>query len=728
MADNLRSCLAKLWSKQSKNDWFQLNQLAFHFFGKGGPAEAQRAGMLKALNPTYFEDQYHRKHSPVRVLWERVKADFPGPPWGTAPAAGSSPPSSLGDRLEAALDDEKKHSFAHWNKHPVFVTGLRELTSGPVYGHAYECELENADEGSGGALLEGARVLVKRAGSYGTEFGGEMAKAVLLLYDALDWKMILEFDGPPPFRAHERLAVFPDLSALIDSFRKHVRAYDTNPLCQFLVGGTGNLPSMPPVTIDGADLSPEQLQFLQLSAANPVTFLWGPPGTGKTHTLAALIASFALSGERVLGVAISNAAVDELALDVHDRLVRGTRGQELLKAGRVMRFGHPGRRLLAMPELFPQREAAQKLRRELEKLMDTQKAEKDHAKRARLTQDITRCRKALGEITSQHLAQATIVLTTISQTAISDPLRSSPSFGTVVCDEASMANLSHIFPAASLGRHRLVIAGDPRQLGPVVIATSDVAKRHLKMSVFEARGNGTLGKEHPQVQLTRQRRMVPGIGDLVSRTFYEGKLESHESVSHPDRGHGLKWLPADRHVLLVRHIGQVERTDSGSKRNESTARFIVDLLKRLVLAAPATTEPYSIGLIAPYRAQVGFFRRFVVELERELSSRQSAVAALKQVRVGTVHAFQGGEADIIVCDLVDCRPDKPGMLYWNDEGNRLVNVALSRARRLVLLVGDDQAFVGHQAVQRLGSVLAELTRRGHVMTSEALLRRMEAGP
>jgi superfamily I DNA and/or RNA helicase len=92
----------------------------------------------------------------------------------------------------------------------------------------------------------------------------------------------------------------------------------------------------------------------------------------------------------------------------------------------------------------------------------------------------------------------------------------------------------------------------------------------------------------------------------------------------------------------------------------------------------------SIAIITPYRGQVNLIRRWLHQ-ERQLDAKLSGI------EVGTVHAFQGGEADIVIFDMVDGPPRaRPGMLFRDDTGMRLVNVAVTRARgKLVFIAHKD---------------------------------------
>jgi superfamily I DNA and/or RNA helicase len=109
-----------------------------------------------------------------------------------------------------------------------------------------------------------------------------------------------------------------------------------------------------------------------------------------------------------------------------------------------------------------------------------------------------------------------------------------------------------------------------------------------------------------------------------------------------------------------------------------------------------------VGVIAPYRAEVTHIRRLL--RDRSLPKEQA-----RRLRLGTVHAFQGSEADVILWDLVETRQHKIGRLYHKDAGDRLANVAISRAKGKLVLIGDPDAFFlapGNESVARLRSIMA----------------------
>jgi len=200
--------------------------------------------------------------------------------------------------------------------------------------------------------------------------------------------------------------------------------------------------------------------------------------------------------------------------------------------------------------------------------------------------------------------------------------------------------------------------------------------------------------------LTNQQRMHADICDIINRHFYENKLttqvdskKTHASVLPPLAG---------KAAVLVNYLtsdgSQSDQTENGSRRNRGSAQIAAALAATYV----KLDSKVKVGLITPYRAQVALVKRLIKDMK--LPAVQG-----DRITIGTVHAFQGAEADIVICDLVDSRDQPIGKLYRGDTGNRLVNVAISRAQGKLILIGDPETFLngsGYQAVERFRNILS----------------------
>jgi superfamily I DNA and/or RNA helicase len=106
----------------------------------------------------------------------------------------------------------------------------------------------------------------------------------------------------------------------------------------------------------------------------------------------------------------------------------------------------------------------------------------------------------------------------------------------------------------------------------------------------------------------------------------------------------------------------------------------------------------NIGVVTPYRGQVAVIKRL-------LEARGISLPNRNRVTIGTIHAFQGSESDVFIWDLVDTRDDTIGRLYHSDSGERLGNVAVSRAKGKLVVVGDENAFFEAKGSEKIGKKL-----------------------
>jgi superfamily I DNA and/or RNA helicase len=416
-----------------------------------------------------------------------------------------------------------------------------------------------------------------------------------------------------------------------------------------------------------------------------VTFIWGPPGTGKTFTLAKIIARAAAQGRKVLASGISNIAVDHLTRAVVKEMERVKETRELLEARKVLRFGYP-----ALPEinaddrLFPDKEHIISLRREVGRLQAawSRTPENQTERRAELRDQLVVLRTALKKANEARVREATITLTTSAMCFLSDAFQPEQ-FDILIIDEVSMMPLVQTIAMALFTRDKLVITGDFKQLGPICVSATEAARNWFATDIFTYLRNVQAYKEQGLVMLNEQHRMDPVICELINERFYDGRLRS--SVQHRDMAlNGLDFL-CDSAISFI-HLGpqdgsRVSMTETRSRRNNASADLVVGLVQALVGAVQSA----SVGVVAPYNGQVQLIQQL-------LRSSMLTSEDLERVKVGTIHSFQGSEYDIIIWDVVDSTDRRIGQLYKGDTGERLVNVAISRAKQKLIVVGDAKVF------------------------------------
>nr|WP_255666241.1 AAA domain-containing protein [Haladaptatus sp. DYF46] len=415
-----------------------------------------------------------------------------------------------------------------------------------------------------------------------------------------------------------------------------IRKIESNPEKRDLI--VGNRPArfeVDGLSVPSADMALNEYQKQALKWADDaedVLCIHGPPGTGKTRTLTAYVLYAVRHGDSVLVTAHSNQAVDNLL--VGDSAV-GDPEPDTLHAAvcQANEFDEDG---------------------------DGEPTE-DGLRVARVG------RNSKNDVVRRHytnasVAEADIVAATTSGAAQFDTNR----FDVAVVDEATQA--SRPATAIVLDRARkLVLSGDHKQLPPYC-ADESMKDERLHVSLFEHLLDryGT----DISVLLRRQYRMHSAIADFPNAAFYDGSLET--------AARNREWRIDGLDSLVAIDVAGDERRESGgnSVYNPAEARAVVEEVTKLVDAGVA---PKDIGVISMYRGQVG-----------EIRSRLHRTGEnAGRVTVDTVDSFQGGEREAVVVSFVRSNDaGNAGFLELPNEGPRRLNVALTRARKRLVLVGD----------------------------------------
>lgn len=429
-------------------------------------------------------------------------------------------------------------------------------------------------------------------------------------------------------------------------------------------------------------------------------FLWGPPGSGKTFALARLAAQILRreADSRILLVAPANRAVD-VAIEQLISQIEDFGLHELIECRKILRFGYPRLpQIIGYPELrgpadldeFSKRE--RKISREISKAEREQKPERDIA---RLRAELLAAQEEIKAAVYEHIKQSAVVATTITLAY----LESSPiwnlEWNTVLVDEATMVPPATGVFLGSLAKNRFLIAGDPRQLGPVFEDKPSVSPRArgwMGRDVFETSGVSSGSGEDRQIkiqdprlaQIISQRRCPSGIWSKVQHLY--PRIQSLVDLDAIQRLIDLPPLPGQAIVILntsdpSRHV-RCEKVHQ-SWKNENSADLAMEVAGVLVSEASRDT---SIAIISPYRAQNRLLRK-------SIRAERSNNDAFDSVEAGTIHQFQGSDADIVIFDVVDgVGRYRLGNLLRGDTGIRLVNVAVTRAKGKVVVLADKSWF------------------------------------
>lgn len=491
----------------------------------------------------------------------------------------------------------------------------------------------------------------------------------------------------------------------------------------------------------GEDLSliPNQWQRDAISccAGSQIHFVWGPPGTGKTATLAQTAYGLAARGERVLVLSHSNAAVDVAMLRIHDAFVAAGKN---LPSGSILRAGWPyleqarqrpeilveGVLGLVEPDLIQQKrfleDRMKQLVAELRRARSGKESKQDELNDVR--RELAAIRLRIVEARKMLISKAQILGATASRFII-DPQISTLTPDAVIIDESSMVCFPHIFAAATRAAQRILFFGDFRQLPPIHASNEKVVKQWMGRDVFELSGvKSTIEAEKVEPRITlleEQYRMAPPIASVVSWLAYSGFLKDGPGTAErvaPIAQHspwsGLQVILLDSSNLRSSCLPD-PKPGSHSRTNPIHSAVVMSIVHRLLRSGVE-----RLAVITPYRAQ-----------SRLLNAALQHEQQTGRVSIATVHKFQGSESDVVLLDLVDALPEKKASaLTGSDEelALRLINVAVSRARGKLFVLADVEFIESyHSALSPARKLLALLRRHGSNVELSGRLMAEESG-
>jgi superfamily I DNA and/or RNA helicase len=423
-----------------------------------------------------------------------------------------------------------------------------------------------------------------------------------------------------------------------------------------------------------AALNAEQRAAFDLAErAEDLALVHGPPGTGKTTVLVALVLAAAARGERVLAAAPSNLAVDNLV-------------ERLVAAGLdVVRLGHPAR---VLPAVLAHTLEAKAERREEARiaagLVEEALALRRGATKRKGRRGPGRFSEARGmerdarallaearaledRAEAEVIERAQVVLATL--TGLDARALGARRFDLAVVDEATQATE----PAAILAllrADRAVLAGDHLQLPPTIVSAAAQAGG-LGVSLFERLV--ALHGDAAKVTLAEQHRMNARIMRFPSETLYGGALRAHPRVAD----HALDGEP----LLFVDTAGagfdDATPEGSDSRVNEGEAALAAREVGRILALGVA---PADVAVISPYEAQVQRLRQLLADRLDD------------GLEVDTVDGFQGREKEAVVVSLV--RSNEEGEVGFLADVRRM-NVAITRARKKLVVIGDSATVARH---------------------------------
>ena len=434
--------------------------------------------------------------------------------------------------------------------------------------------------------------------------------------------------------------------------------------------------------------------------AKDVAIVHGPPGTGKTTTLVEAINETLMRESQVLVCAQSNMAVDWISEKLVDRGVNVLRiGNPTRVNDKMLGFTYE-RRFEAHPD-YPQLWAIRKAIRELRKNRK-KGSESYHQKLERLK---SRATELEIRINSELLGEARVIACTLVGSA--HRLLEGMKFGTLFIDEAAQA-LEAACWIPMRRASRVILAGDHCQLPPTVKSIAAL-RAGLGKTLMER-----IAENKPEVVtlLKIQYRMNEEIMRFSSDWFYHGEVESAPQIKYRsilEDDSPITWIDTSNEENQVTKEG--DDVVSGEKRDDmnfheqfvgesfgrinkaeadltllTLAEYLTQVGKRRVLE-----ESIDVGIISPYRAQVQYLKRLLKKYEFFKPYR-------RLISVNTVDGFQGQERDVILISLV--RSNDEGQIGFLKDLRRM-NVAMTRARMKLIILGDKSTMTKHPFYQKL---------------------------
>ena len=452
--------------------------------------------------------------------------------------------------------------------------------------------------------------------------------------------------------------------------------------------------SFPPLHFPYLNATQEEAVNLVLRAKD-VAIVHGPPGTGKTTTLVEASRETLMRENQVWVCAQSKMAVDWISEKLVDRGINVLRiGNPTKVNDKMLSFTYE-RRFEAHPD-YTQLWAIRKAIRDL-RSHRRRGDEKFHQKLESLK---SRATELEIRINNELFGEARVIASTLVGSA--NRLLDGHKFGTLFVDEAAQAlEAACWIPMRRVSR--VVLAGDHCQLPPTVKSIAAL-KAGLGKTLMEH-----IVEMHPEaVSLLKiQYRMNDDIMRFSSNYFYNGQVESAPEVKYRsilDLDTPITWidtsqldLPADSDISFKEQfVGE-----SFGRINKAEAEVTLLALQHYfnqIGKQRLLDEHIDVGIISPYRAQVQYLRRLLMKREFFKPFR-------RLISVNTVDGFQGQERDIIVISMV--RSNDDGQIGFLRDLRRM-NVAITRARMKLIILGDKNTMTRHPFYQQLSQYIDNL--------------------
>ena len=422
--------------------------------------------------------------------------------------------------------------------------------------------------------------------------------------------------------------------------------------------------------------------------AKDVAVVHGPPGTGKTTTLVEAIYETLRRENQVLVCAQSNMAVDCISEKLVDRGINVLRignptkvNDKMLSFTYERRFeSHPD-----YPQLWAIRKAIRQLRANRKRGDNSFHQKMERLKEREIELELRIRNKLFGE--------ARVIASTLVGSA--NRLLDGMKFGTLFIDEAAQALEAACWIPIRRAT-RVILAGDHCQLPPTIksiAAMKGGLDKTLMQRIVEC-------KPEAVTLLKMQYRMNEDIMRFSSDWFYNGQVEAAPMVKYRgilDLDKAIEWKDTSGNAYHEEFVGE----NFGRINKEEAQLTLLTLAEYFVRIGRQRIidERIDVGIISPYRAQVQYLRHLIKKTDFYKPFR-------KIISVNTVDGFQGQERDIIVISMV--RSNEEGQIGFLRDLRRM-NVAITRARMKLIILGDSATLIRHPFYRRLKEYIDSLS-------------------
>jgi len=447
------------------------------------------------------------------------------------------------------------------------------------------------------------------------------------------------------------------------------------------------------------NLNESQIEaWKNLLSAVELGIIHGPPGTGKTKTLIEVAKFLSNQNSRVLLTAASNVAVDVLTEKALEE------GLELTRIGNLARVSqkilehtldfqiqnHPNYKFI-----LKLKKEAEILFREAEKFkrnFGTKQREERKVKRKEAREILQHVAREETQLIDQILQSKKIITSTIM--GLTNNFLHKEEFQTIIVDEATQCLEPLIWIAILKTKGRIFLAGDHFQLPPTT---------HLKNSPFLETLFEKLIKKFPDPPITNfldiQYRMHPNIVKFSNQEFYESKLQTSSLILNKTLSQDFSFLCSSKAILFIDTAGGdfLEEWEESTKSywNLGELELILNLLENYKIKNfPSHME---LGILSPYREQVE-------RLKKQIQKLFPASFSNLDIDVNTVDSFQGSQKDMIWISLVRSN-EKREIGFLTDI--RRMNVAMTRARLELVIIGDSSTISHHPFYSKLLEFIQE---------------------